>query len=104
MRRSLSANSIAMPAGYPANLSPRQVGTGLGSARRRSPHRGGTMHRPVRLIAAAVAVPLFLPSLASAAVHQVGPGDSIQAAVDAASPGDTIVVRGVHDENTAVTT
>jgi len=34
----------------------------------------------------------------------VGPGDSIQAAVDAARPGDTIVVTGRHQENVAVTT
>lgn len=34
----------------------------------------------------------------------VGPGESIQAAVDAARPGDTIVVTGQHRENVAVTT
>jgi Right handed beta helix region len=34
----------------------------------------------------------------------VGPGESIQAAVDAARPGDTIVVTGRHQENVAVTT
>ena len=34
----------------------------------------------------------------------VGPGDSIQAAVDAARPGDTIVVTGRHQENVAITT
>jgi nitrous oxidase accessory protein NosD len=34
----------------------------------------------------------------------VGPGDSIQAAVDAARPGDTIVVKGRHRENVAITT
>jgi nitrous oxidase accessory protein NosD len=34
----------------------------------------------------------------------VGPGESIQAAVDAARPGDTIVVTGRHRENVAVTT
>ena len=33
-----------------------------------------------------------------------GPGESIQAAVDAARPGDTIVVTGRHRENVAVTT
>jgi nitrous oxidase accessory protein NosD len=32
----------------------------------------------------------------------VGPGQSIQAAVDAARPGDTIVVTGRHRENLAV--
>jgi hypothetical protein len=34
----------------------------------------------------------------------VGPGDSIQAAVDAARPGDTILVKGRHRENVAITT
>jgi hypothetical protein len=34
----------------------------------------------------------------------VGPGDSIQAAVDAAQPGDTILVKGRHQENVAITT
>jgi hypothetical protein len=34
----------------------------------------------------------------------VGPGDSIQAAVDAAEPGDTIVVFGTHRENVAIET
>jgi len=33
----------------------------------------------------------------------VGPGDSIQAAVDAAKPGTTIVVKGTHSENVAIT-
>jgi hypothetical protein len=32
----------------------------------------------------------------------VGPGDSIQAAVDAALPGDTILVFGTHRENVAI--
>jgi nitrous oxidase accessory protein NosD len=34
----------------------------------------------------------------------VGPGDSIQAAIDAARPGDTILVVGRHRENVAITT
>ncbi len=34
----------------------------------------------------------------------VGPGGSIQAAVDAARPGDKILVKGVHRENVAITT
>jgi parallel beta-helix repeat protein len=40
---------------------------------------------------------------ASAATHYVNPGDSIQTAVDAASPGDTIIVRdGTYTENVNV--
>jgi Right handed beta helix region len=50
---------------------------------------------------------LALP-LAAAAPAQagtvVGPTGSIQAAVDAAAPGDTIVVRGTHRENVAIGT
>jgi parallel beta-helix repeat protein len=34
----------------------------------------------------------------------VGPGESIQAAVDAADPGDTILVFGTHRENVAIQT
>ena len=34
----------------------------------------------------------------------VGPGDSIQAAVDKAKPGETIVVLGTHRENVAIAT
>jgi nitrous oxidase accessory protein NosD len=34
----------------------------------------------------------------------VGPGDSIQAAVDAADPGDTILVFGKHRENVVIQT
>jgi parallel beta-helix repeat protein len=47
------------------------------------------------LIACAAAAPAH-------AATAVGPRDSIQAAVDAAAPGDTIVVRGTHRENVAV--
>jgi nitrous oxidase accessory protein NosD len=32
----------------------------------------------------------------------VGPGESIQKAINAADPGDTIVVRGVHREDVAI--
>ena len=36
---------------------------------------------------------------ASADSSVVGPGESIQKAINAADPGDTIVVRGVHRED-----
>src|ERR687898_3106091 len=39
---------------------------------------------------------------AQAANKVVGPGESIQKAVNAADPGDTIVVRGVHREDVVI--
>ncbi|MEO3974332.1 right-handed parallel beta-helix repeat-containing protein [Streptomyces sp. CAU 1734] len=45
------------------------------------------------------------PSSAVAEGHTVRPGESIQAAVDAARPGDTIVIRpGVYQESVLITT
>src|SRR6058998_3553142 len=41
---------------------------------------------------------------AQAATWFVGPGDSIQAAVDAANPGDTILVFGNHSEDVVIQT
>jgi len=51
--------------------------------------------KSIEVVAAAgvVAVLCVSPLSARAATHVVNPGQSIQAAVDAASPGDTIVVR-----------
>ena len=41
-----------------------------------------------------------IATAADAAVHRVFPGESIQAAVDAASPGDTILVEpGTYQED-----
>src|SRR5262245_11010711 len=49
--------------------------------------------------AATLALALAMPLSAAAAVRHVGPGDSIQAAVDAASSGDTIVIApGTYHE------
>src|SRR5919107_2540159 len=39
---------------------------------------------------------------AQAANKVVGPGESIQKAINAADPGDTIVVRGVHREDVVI--
>ena len=45
-----------------------------------------------------VAVALFATAAANAAVHRVFPGESIQAAIDKASPGDTIMVEpGIYN-------
>jgi parallel beta-helix repeat protein len=58
------------------------------------------------LLSAASALTLFVLVGAAQAKHGtvVGPGDSIQAAVNAADPGDTILVYGTHRENVAVHT
>ena len=39
---------------------------------------------------------------AAAESSVVGPGESIQKAINAADPGDTIVVRGVHREDVVI--
>jgi nitrous oxidase accessory protein NosD len=51
-----------------------------------------------------VASGVALAAIGSAAAQSsvVGPGQSIQKAVNAAHPGDTIVVRGVHRENVVI--
>jgi nitrous oxidase accessory protein NosD len=69
------------------------------------------MRRRVVLVLAATALTLLLASgvalavgIGSAAAQRsvVGPGESIQKAVNAADPGDTIVVRGVHREDVVI--
>lgn len=56
-------------------------------------------------LAIAAAAALMLSGTAPAGKILVEPGDSIQAAVDAASPGDKVVVkRGVYRESVLVTT
>src|SRR5436190_14623396 len=79
----------------------------VGSARFRGERRT-QMRRSARLLAVVPAT-MLLTLIAwagpgQAATTVVGPGDSIQAAVDAAQPGDTIVVQGLHHENVAITT
>jgi hypothetical protein len=58
------------------------------------------MERPMKLprVCTLLALAVFATALpSSAAVHKVSPGQSIQAAIDAASPGDTILVSpGVY--------
>jgi hypothetical protein len=61
--------------------------------------------RPVVLLAALLFMLVAGTAPAQAAAKVVvGPGDSIQATVDAARPGDTILVKGAHRENVAITT
>src|SRR5215204_6160377 len=53
------------------------------------------------LVASGVALAAAIGS-AGAQSSVVGPGESIQKAVNAAHPGDTIVVRGVHREDVII--
>ena len=53
------------------------------------------------LVASGVALATAIGS-AQAANKVVGPGESIQKAINAADPGDTIVVRGVHREDVVI--
>src|SRR5215213_1901028 len=53
------------------------------------------------LVASGVALATAIGS-AQAANKVVGPAESIQKAVNAAHPGDTIVVRGVHREDVII--
>ena len=53
------------------------------------------------LVASGVALAAGIGS-AGAQSSVVGPGESIQKAINAADPGDTIVVRGVHREDVVI--
>src|SRR5215218_1507874 len=53
------------------------------------------------LVASGVALATAIGS-AQAANKVVGPGESIQKAINAAHPGDTIIVRGVHKEDVII--
>src|SRR5918995_1216812 len=54
------------------------------------------------LVASGVALAVTKISSAGSQNKVVGPGESIQKAINAAKPGDTIVVRGVHREDVAI--
>src|ERR671913_1154200 len=54
------------------------------------------------LVASGVALAVTKIGSAGAQSSIVGPGESIQKAVNAAHPGDTIVVRGVHREDVII--
>ena len=53
------------------------------------------------LVASGVALAAGVGSVAAES-SVVGPGESIQKAINAADPGDTIVVRGVHREDVVI--
>jgi parallel beta-helix repeat protein len=54
------------------------------------------------LVASGVALAVTKIGSAGAQSSIVGPGESIQKALNAAHPGDTIVVRGVHREDVVI--
>ena len=59
----------------------------------------------VCVLAGSLALALALAAgagLAEAKSSVVGPSESIQKAINAADPGDTIVVRGVHREDVVI--
>src|SRR3954470_5878824 len=62
------------------------------------------MNRSVAVLIVAAALAAAAAPAHAARPIVVGPGSSIQAAVDAAKPGTTIVVTGSHAENVAITT
>jgi signal peptidase I len=67
------------------------------------------MRRTIVLLTTIALTLLVVSGVALAAIGSagaqssvVGPGESIQKAVNAADPGDTIVVRGVHREDVVI--
>src|ERR687897_2075822 len=54
------------------------------------------------LVASGVALAVTKISSAGSQSSVVGPGESIQKAINAAEPGDAIVVRGVHREDVVI--
>src|SRR5215204_895943 len=61
----------------------------------------GAMMAVTLLVASGLVLAVGVGS-ATAESSVVGPGESIQKAINAADPGDTIVVRGVHHEDVAI--
>ena len=84
--------------------SPSEASTHSARAWRRRPDGAGIV-RVARRALVALTLALAAPAVAEAQhVTVVGPGHSIQAAVNAARAGDTVVVFGTHRENVAIQT
>src|SRR5215204_4664866 len=75
------------------------------------PRKADLLMRSTILLLATMALTLLVASglalvagvgSATAQSSVVGPGESIQKAINAADPGDTIVVRGVHHEDVGI--
>src|SRR5215204_2782126 len=75
------------------------------------PRKAGLFMRRTIALLATMALTLLVASglalvagvgFAAADSSVVGPGESIQKAINAADPGDTIVVRGLHHEDVAI--
>ncbi|MDX6534796.1 MAG: hypothetical protein QOF68_2540 [Gaiellales bacterium] len=61
------------------------------------------MRRPVLIVAVSIAGWLLMAAPASAATKHVWPGESIQAAVNTASPGDTVLVhKGTYQQSVTI--
>src|SRR5829696_6013076 len=82
---------------------------GSGKRQRDLRERRKTMRRAMLLITTMAVTVVVAGGVALAAIGSagadssvVGPGESIQKAVNVADPGDTIVVRGVHREDVII--
>ena len=64
----------------------------------------GVAWSTLALLGAALACLTLWATKAQAATSGVGPGESVQAAVDAAAPGDTIFLSGTHVEDVTIET
>ena len=73
------------------------------SSKRQSP-AAGAVWIALALLATMLVCLTLRATKAEAATSAVGPGESVQAAVDAAAPGDTIFLGGTHAEDVTIET